>query len=359
MNAGQVKGTAREWVAVNLERWPGLRAAHLVGGITTMPADAPFPAHKDVDMHLIFDEGSPALQLQAEGPFLNIVEAEYQGLLIEAGIKSVGEYRSAQAVLANPEIAHHLTADSLLYDPSGLLAGLQEPVRREFPRRRWVLARVAHERNGLRGALELLPVARAMWGATGEVNILGYSFTYIGALLSVATLKPPRVGSRLLLHMRETLADFGRLDLYEEVLEILGLRDVGPARVAQLVQEGGEAFDLAVHVRQTPHPFQHKLHGHLRPYFVEACRSMLDDGHHREALGWVLPFYTSATDVIMADGPDTEKPRFAARCAAFLTALGMDTATARSARFERAYRLHERCFALAADIIASHPVIVG
>ncbi len=62
MNVREAKQTARTWVDVNLREWPGLRAAHLVGGITTMPADAPFPAAKDVDLHLILDEGSPALR---------------------------------------------------------------------------------------------------------------------------------------------------------------------------------------------------------------------------------------------------------------------------------------------------------
>ncbi len=171
MNVTHVKRAAQEWVEAKLADWPGLRAAHLVGGITTMPDDASFPPYKDVDLHLIFDEGSP--MLRTDGPFLNIIEVEHRGLLLEAGVKPVDDYRSAEAVLANPEFAHHLTVDSLLYDPTGLLRRLQEPVRHEFPRRQWVRARVEHERTGLQGALELQAMARAMWGAAGEVNILG------------------------------------------------------------------------------------------------------------------------------------------------------------------------------------------
>ena len=171
MNAKQAKQAAQAWVDANLRQWPGLRAAHLVGGITTMPDDASFPTHKDVDVHLIFDEGSPALQ--PEGPFSGILAAHHGGVAIEAGIKSATEYGSPEAVLSNPEIAHHLTLDSVLYDPDGLLRALREPVRRDYPRRRWVLARVEHERNGLAGALALRPVVREAYGASGEVNILG------------------------------------------------------------------------------------------------------------------------------------------------------------------------------------------
>jgi hypothetical protein len=248
--------------------------------------------------------------------------------------------------------------DSIAYDPDGWLHRIQDRVRPEYGRLEWVLARIEHERDGLADALGLLPMARAMTGASGEVNILGYTFTYMAALLAVAALRAPRVGSRLFLHLRDLLTDYGRIDLYEEVLTVLGLRGLRPAHVEQALAEGAEAFDLAVQVRRTPHPFQHKLQAHLRPYFVAACRNMLAAGQVAEALGWLLPFYLSSTDVILADGPEAEKQRFAARQAGLLDALGMATATARAERFARAERLFPRFFALAEEIVASHPAIV-
>ncbi|MDP9358011.1 MAG: hypothetical protein M3R02_22560 [Chloroflexota bacterium] len=126
MDAGQAKRTAGRWVEANAPRWRGLRAAHLVGGITAMPDDTPFPTYKDVDMHLVFDDGSPSLR--PDGPFPGIIEVSYDGILIEAGVKSVAEYRSPEAVLANPEVAYHLTVESSLYDPNGLLDGLREGI---------------------------------------------------------------------------------------------------------------------------------------------------------------------------------------------------------------------------------------
>ena len=83
MNVAQAKQTARQWVEENVAQWPGIRAAHLVGGITSMPDEAPFPAEKDVDAHLIFDDGSPALR--STGPFTNILEVAYSGISVEAG----------------------------------------------------------------------------------------------------------------------------------------------------------------------------------------------------------------------------------------------------------------------------------
>src|SRR4051812_29209985 len=107
MNVANAKATAKQWVEANVEQWPGLRSAHLVGGITTMPDDAAFPPTKDIDLHLIFDEGSPVLNI--ESPFANMLEAKYFGYAIEAGVKPATDYASAEMVLSNPEIAHHMT----------------------------------------------------------------------------------------------------------------------------------------------------------------------------------------------------------------------------------------------------------
>lgn len=71
-----------------------------------------FRPTKDVDMHLIFDEGSPILT--PRGPFPHVLETAYKGLMLEGGYKPITEYASAVVVLANPEIAHHLTVDSIL-----------------------------------------------------------------------------------------------------------------------------------------------------------------------------------------------------------------------------------------------------
>ncbi|MBE7555939.1 MAG: hypothetical protein HS126_33210 [Anaerolineales bacterium] len=354
MNARQAKQTVKEWVKANIESWPGIRGAHLVGGVTTMPDEATFPDYKDIDLHLIFEEGSPALQ--PADPFMNILEIPYKGLMLEGGLKSLREYQSVKVVLSNPEIAHHFTVDSLLYDPSGWLRHLQQQVKREFPRRQWVLARCEHERNGLKKALEMLPLARGIVG--GEVLTLGYTTTFISSLLSVATLQSPTTGSRVLIRLREILTRYDRLDLYERFLAILGVENMSPERVAQLLQEGIEAFDLAVQIRRTPHPAQHKLHPHLRPYFVNSCQRLLDEGYYGEAGHWLALFHLSSIGVIMVDGPDGEKPRFAERSRRFLKDLGMDTAAASAARFEQANGLYVEFFALARDIISRHPGIV-
>jgi hypothetical protein len=356
MKTSDAKRAAARWVEANAAGWPGLRAAHVVGGVTSMADDAPFPADKDVDLHLVFAEGSP--ELEEDEPFAGVLEAVHAGVPIEAGVKSVADYRSPEAVLANPEIAHHLLGESIVHDPTGLLAGLQEEVRREYPRRRWVRARLDHERNGLAGAFALLPMARQAYGASGEVNLFGYTTTFASAALQVATLGPPRMGSRTFVRLWEALAAEGRRDLYEELVGVLGFSRVGPKRVEQVVREAAEAFDLAVQVHHAPGPFRHKLRRHLRPYLIDSCLAMLAEGHHREALAWATAVHLAAGDVLLDDGPEGDKPLFAFRQARLLKDLGLETAAARAQAVAALGRVHDRIFALADDIAARHPAIV-
>jgi hypothetical protein len=359
MNVRQAKDTARAWVEANAPDWPGLRAAHLVGGITALPDAAPFPATKDVDLHLIVDEASAGLEVDGPGP--NILEVSYGGLAIEAGVKSITDYATPEAVLANPEIAYHLTVDSILFDPTGWLAALREPVRRDYPRRYWVLARLAHERRGFAGAFDFLASVRATWGASGEVNILGYTTTFLAAALAMARLCPPRLGVGALIHLREHLAAVDQLDLHEEILAVLGVAEFSPARAAQVLAEGAAAFDLALTLRHRPHPFlpgEHKLHPHLRPYVVDGSREMIAAGYHREALPWIAALSLATTDLILYAGTAEVRPTFAARRAALLRELGFDDERARAAKRGQMTRLGERVFALAEEIVAAHPAIV-
>lgn len=345
------KQFVREWVEKYIAGLPGLRAAHLVGGITAKPDNADFPAYKDVDVHLIFEEGSPALR--HEGPYPHLLEVSYRGLSIEAGLKSVADYHSPETVLANPEIAYHLTVDSLLYDPSGMLAALQREITPDYPAQRWILARIEHERQGLERAFDMVDFAVNTWGAAGELMVAGYTTTFASAVLDVAQLLPPRMGGRILIPMGENLAAHHRLDLFDELLSLFNLRSVTPSRVERLLAEAAEAFDLAVAVRKSPSPFQHKLHRHLRPYFVESCRAMIAEHHHRAAMHWISPYYLATAHVILADGPEPLKPVYADRLARFLDEFAPRTSDERRVRQAGLSRWHDKIFELAYDIAAS------
>ena len=316
------------------------------------PSPPPFPPTKDVDIHLIFADGSPALQ--PSGPFMTMIETAYEGILIEAGIKSVADYASAAHRPGKPRDRPppHPRPDPLRPERPSARSPLA--VRRGFAEPQWVQARIEHERRGAAGALAMRPMASAMYGASGEVNVLGYRDDVSSARSSPSrpSTRPRWAGVPGLTSATDLGTSAGSTST-----RISSPSWASPHaqrdRVECLLDQGAALFDLAVAVKRTPHPFGHKLHAHLRPYFVDSCKGMIAEGNRREALGWLAPFTLASTDVMLADGPDNEFARTVALQESFLRELGMDTPEERGNRYARAETLFAQIFALAEQIAAS------
>jgi hypothetical protein len=351
----EAKGIAREWVAVNADDWPGLRAAHLVGGITAMEDDALFPITKDIDMHLIFENDSALVQ--QHGPMPNILEAQVAGLAIEAGLKLVRDYENAAAILGNPELAFHFTVESSIYDPDGWLSDLSREVIPRYADREWVDARFEHEIRGQGGAFALRPLAQEMLGPSGELSMLGYSSTFLAGAFSVAALRAPKIGGRVFVTIQDYLAELDRLDLHERLLAIFGLDRMSLPEAQALLEETGLFFDLALLRKQRPHPFDHKLHAHMRPYLIDSCQRMIDEGFHRESVAWMIPFLLAATDILSIDGTELEQQWAAERQERFLEERRFGIPEMRDVRFAEMAQLSREIFALCSDMIARNPAI--
>jgi hypothetical protein len=356
MYVKQVKDTVKEWINAHVESFPGLRGAHLVGGITTMQEEALFPAYKDVDMHLIFEEGSS--HLSPKGPIPNALETEHEGLMLEGGFKAIREYESAEVILANPEIAHHLTVNSILYDPNELLRALSVQVTRDYARRQWVMARLEYEHRGIQSIYERRAMAVKMFGPQGQIQLLAQSFVYTTCALCVAVLQPPTSGSRTFPKMQELLSEHGHAKLYAAMLDLFNLNQVKVETVSRLLDEGSEAFDLAAQVLKTPHFFQFKFKPHLKPYFTESCRRLLGEGHPQGAMLWLLPFYVSACQIIIADGSAEDQSKFASRLQGFFSEVGFHTAELANSKWEKGQKLHSEFFKVAEEIVMKNPNII-
>lgn len=131
MDVEQVIALAKEWVDAEASRMPGFCGAHLMGGVTYTPRQSTFPPYRDVDMAIVLDGKQE----------MGVYDVAYRGLILEYGEYGVERYAQPGTVLADPELASNLVADSILADPHGILVPLQVTVRQEYARRKWVLAR--------------------------------------------------------------------------------------------------------------------------------------------------------------------------------------------------------------------------
>lgn len=349
----KVKSLVRDWVTQQALQWPELWAAHLTGGITALEDDDIFPAEKDVDLHLIFPDQSAVLHTDA----MPLLETQFAGLAIEAGLKPMTWYRSPQAVLGNPEIAYHLTRDVILFDPGGHLLALLPEVRRRYAEPDFVRERIAWERRGQDGAFRLYEQVEQTAGPATALNLMGYTVTFAAAAMSVSTLQPPRQGGRVFLHLRQGLAQADRLDLHEEVLQALGLASFDAPTTQYFLREATEQFDMAVKLRESGRwpestfgPFRHKLHRHLRPYFVRTCQDLLHGGWPREAMGWVLPYHLATSDALLAASPASEHDWLRQRQRNLQHVLGMESRAQRENAVARLRAVYSQIFAVANEL---------
>jgi hypothetical protein len=296
MNVGQAIESVREWVDRHGSQIEGFRAAHLMGGILMLPHHAPFPSYCDIDFNIVCDGVEKTTTHDvAEG-----------GLILEYSRVSSERYRTAEDILANPELAANLARDGILTDPHGILAPLQPTVAAQYAQRRWMQARCQYEQQILMQVLEGLrhvtTPAQALWPLA---NIA----LFLSGLLAEASLRPP-THRRSLILMREVLHAQGRADLYETTLRLLGWAHLSRPQVEHYLRDCTAAFDLAVVVTHTPVPFQAKFQPHVRPYIVTGAQEMIDQRYHREAMFWISGFLLFANTAVQCDAPAAENPAF-------------------------------------------------
>lgn len=345
MNVAEVKQITREWVEVHGQHLAGFRAAHFMGSINRLPDDAPFPTQSsDVDMSIIHDGAT------AEHP----VDLEYKGLMLEYGLRNKDFYESAEKILATPGIATDFMGDCIIADPDNILRRIQPQVQREYKHRKWVRARLDHEKQVIQQNIDhLLAVKNPM---DALIPVL-YITAYIAGTVVMADIKAP-THRKCLIRQKEVLAIHNRLDLHEEILAFIGCATFTGDHTMNALDQAIAAFDYAVAVKKTPSPFDFKLHPHLRSYFYEGSLEMIQAGYQREAVPWIILFHMIAMGAIQNDGDDTAKQMHFAHFAQTLALLDLTQLDAIQRRIKQASILANNIYQVAEGIMTSHPDII-
>jgi hypothetical protein len=330
----------QEWVDLHARRLPNFAGAYLWGGITALPADAPFHLYRDVDVVVVATQGAPDDEQ----------EVFYRGLLLEVISKNLAEHQDVEAVLANPSAGPNVATTQILADPTGVLLRLHQAVAANYGRRRWIQARCAAEKVS---AEEGLAAMRRATTPVERLDAVRGVLSALSGLLAVAQLRRPTTRRTLTL-LRELLEEHGRADLHEAALSIMGSAQLSVSDVHALHNQIIGAFDRAAAVNQTPIPYGFAIQAHLRPYYVDATLELIEEGNHREAVYWISCLDT-AYFVLQNDALDSEKPGFAAQLHALYAALGYTSDAAWAARVETAERLVPEIYRIADTLAAQHP----
>ncbi|MHB0877115.1 MAG: hypothetical protein ACYC5O_13850, partial [Anaerolineae bacterium] len=277
----------------------------------------------------------------------------YRDVLLEISYLPGDLFRSPEAVLGHYHLAGGLSTASIIVDPSGQLAALQATVSRDYAKRQWVRRRCQHASDRVLAQLEALSESDP-W----TDQVIGWLFAtgVTTHVLLAAGLRNPTVRRRYVA-TRELLADYGRLDSYELLLELLGCARMSRTRVEEHLAAMTEVFDAAAAVIRSPFPFASDISPLARPIAIDGSREMIEQGYHREAIFWIAVTYGRCQQVLSVDAPPEVADRFAAGYRALLADLGITSFAGLQRRGEQVREHLPQVWALAEAIMAAATAI--
>ncbi|MEU8269441.1 hypothetical protein AB0B89_20065 [Sphaerisporangium sp. NPDC049002] len=242
MKVRLAREVAVRWVAEHAAGVPGFAGAFLSGSATWLPGEAELPPTSDVDVMVVTSGSRAPAKL---GKFSR------EGVMVEVTYLPWDQIGSAEAVLGSCHLAGGLRGGNVVADPTGRLTVLQARVAEGYARRRWVRARCEDAERRIVAGLCSVEVS-----APPHDQVMGWLFpagvsTHV--LLS-AGLRNPTVRLRYVA-VRGLLADYGRLEFHERLLELLGCAGMTAARAGHHLAAMARVFDATVPVARTPFLF--------------------------------------------------------------------------------------------------------
>jgi hypothetical protein len=296
MKAGKAVGIAKTWVEREALPLPGFHAAHLSGSLGGLSGGEDLPDYTDIDIYCVMDEEHRFPQKKFR----------YRGAFLETVSQPLSDYRSPEAVLSHPYLAHNFLGDGILADPEGLLEPIHRRVMNEFAQPRWLRARYRRAKSTALGVIEEAGPAENLNAGFGH---LFRAIRLMNNLILIAHLRAPTVRTSIC-RAREVLAETGQASLTGDFLRLLGSASFSREQVRTRLAECARAFDRAAKVYRTPIPPGFNLDPSVRPYLIEGSEEMISAGDHREAMLWIAAIHWIANLALQNDCPEEEKPRW-------------------------------------------------
>lgn len=285
----EAKEIVKQWVREEASHTPGFLGAFFHGSINWLTNDTPLSSTSDVDVLIVLSAAAPAEKL---GKNL------YQNLMIEASYLPVDQIRTAEQVLGVSHLAGSLRGNSIISDPTGHLHAIQAEVSKNYAKRVWVLRRCEHAEGKLRAHLQSI-AEKAPFHDQVIAWLFGTGVTT--HILLAAGLRNPTVRKRYLA-VRDLLAEYGRLDFYETLMNLLGCAQMTQAEAETHLESLVGVFESASSVIRTPFSFAADISQLARPVAIDGSRELIERGDHREAVFWLAVTYTRCMIVLAQDG---------------------------------------------------------
>jgi hypothetical protein len=290
MRVDMAKGIAREWVLREASGLPGFQGAYFAGSVNWLPDDADLPSTSDLDVNVVLD-GADIVAGRRK-----LIQDR---VLLEISTLPLDRLRTPEQVLGDYALAGGFRVPSVIADPAGHLTALQAAVARDFADSAWVRKRCEDARTRSLAYLDALSNEKPLY-LQAIVWVFGTSLTTLVPL--VAALRNPTVRRRYVA-VRELLAEHGRLDLYERMLELLGCASIGRSQVEHHLAAVTNVYDLTVPELKSSYPFAADISRRSRHVAIDGSRELIERGLYREAVWWLVATSARCLEVLATDAP--------------------------------------------------------
>jgi hypothetical protein len=330
MQVRDARALAARWVADHAAEVPGFAGALLGGSMAWLPDGADLPATSDVDVMVV--TGDPATPP-------NRSKRRYGGALLEVTVLPLTRLRSPEQVLASYHLAGLLHAGVVLADPTGRLAELRAATARDFAKRVWGRHRCrdAEQRilDGLGGLDPSAPLPAQVLAWVFPTGVTTH-------VLLTAGLRNPTVRLR-----------------YLAVRTLLGCAQLPRERVGQHLAAMTAAFDTAAALPAAEFPFASDITPASRPIAVDGGHDLIDQGHHREAVFWIVVTYSRCLAILTRDAPAASRAAHQPGFDALLADLGVASPAGLRRRAQDVRDFLPRLGQVTGSILGANPGIEG
>jgi hypothetical protein len=343
VKVGLGRSTAAAWVARHARSDTYFRGAYFSGSTVGLPDHAELPASSDIDIVVVTAQDDPPAKPG---------KLRYRDALLEVSYLPWAHLVSVDDVLASYHLAGSFRTDTIIDDPTGHLRRLQVHVSGNFAARTWVRRRCQDARHRIESRLAAIDPS-----APFHEQVAAWLFPtgVTTHVLLVAALRNPTVRLRYLA-AREVLADYGRLGLYPELLDLLGCRHLSARRIQHHLRELTKTFDATAEVAKSPFFFSSDITQAARPIAIDGSQDLIDRGDHHEAVFWIIATFARCHTILAADAPELHHALTPAFQAA-VTDLGIRSTRDILHRAEEVTHFLPRLWQTIEDILASNPGI--
>lgn len=290
MNIGFAREAAADWVKRHGSRLAGYMGAYFSGSTIGRPDHESLPIGSDVDVVVVLNGDSAPPKL---GKFI------YRDALIEVTFLSYEQLESADRVLSSYHLAGSFCVYTLIDDPTRHLSRLYEQVSRHFAEEHWVKRRCKEAMDRISNGLAAL-------NASSPLHELVMSWLFptgiMAHVLLAASLRNPTVRLRYLA-ARRVLEDYGREEVYPELLDFLGSKNWTTEQAQQHLRGLEQTFDAAAEAARTPFFFSSDITREARSIAIDGTRERIETGDFREIAFWITATFARCHYILSCDAP--------------------------------------------------------